>query len=114
MFNPLPNPVYAKSSEASFVNNDDRVLAVTIGGELRYIGHTTMPNFSALPLAGAQVHALRIENNTVLVTSVEVPEPVAVRYAWRDAPVAGLFNKEGLPANPFRTDDWPGKTADAK
>jgi hypothetical protein len=33
MFNPLPNPAYAKSSEASFVNNDDRVLAVAIGGE---------------------------------------------------------------------------------
>jgi hypothetical protein len=33
MFNPLPNPAYAKSSEASFVNNDDRVLAVTIGDE---------------------------------------------------------------------------------
>src|SRR3954466_8647188 len=33
MFNPLPNPAYAKVSDASFVNNDDRVLAVTIGGE---------------------------------------------------------------------------------
>lgn len=33
MFNPLPNPAYAKSSEASFVNNDDRVLAVTMGDE---------------------------------------------------------------------------------
>jgi sialate O-acetylesterase len=47
-----------------------------------------------------------IEKNTVLVTSAEVPEPVAVRYAWRDAPVAGLFNKEGLPAVPFRSDNW--------
>jgi hypothetical protein len=33
MFNPLPNPAYAKAAEASFVNGDDRVLAVTIGGE---------------------------------------------------------------------------------
>ena len=33
MFNPLPNPAYAKAEEASFVNNDDRVLAVAIGGE---------------------------------------------------------------------------------
>ena len=33
MFNPLPNPAYAKAVEASFVNNDDRVLAVAIGGE---------------------------------------------------------------------------------
>lgn len=47
-----------------------------------------------------------IEGQTVLVTSAEVPEPVAVRYAWRDAPVAGLFNKEGLPAVPFRSDAW--------
>lgn len=42
----------------------------------------------------------------VLVTSTEVPEPVAVRYAWRDAPLAGLFNNEGLPAVPFRSDNW--------
>jgi hypothetical protein len=33
MFNPLPNPAYAKSAEATFVNDDDRVMAVTIGGE---------------------------------------------------------------------------------
>jgi hypothetical protein len=33
MFNPLPNPAYAKAADATFVNDDDRVLAVTIGGE---------------------------------------------------------------------------------
>lgn len=48
----------------------------------------------------------KIENDTVVVTSAEVPAPVAVRYAWRNAPVAGLFNKEGLPAVPFRSDSW--------
>ena len=47
-----------------------------------------------------------IENDTVLVTSAEVTAPVAVRYAWRNAALAGLFNKEGLPAVPFRTDTW--------
>ncbi len=48
-----------------------------------------------------------IEGNTVIVTSAAVTEPVAVRYAWRDAPVAGLFSKAaGLPAVPFRSDDW--------
>lgn len=46
------------------------------------------------------------DNTTVLVTSAEVPEPVAVRYAWRDAPVASLYNREGLPAVPFRSDSW--------
>lgn len=48
----------------------------------------------------------KIENDTVIVTSADVPSPVAVRYAWRNAPVAGLFNKEGLPAVPFRSDTW--------
>ena len=48
----------------------------------------------------------KIEGATVVVTSDEVTEPVAVRYAWRNAPLAGLFNKEGLPAVPFRSDDW--------
>ncbi len=48
----------------------------------------------------------KIDKDTVVVTSAEVPAPVAVRYAWRNAPVAGLFNKEGLPAVPFRSDTW--------
>jgi sialate O-acetylesterase len=46
------------------------------------------------------------DKHTVIVTSAAVPEPVAVRYAWRNAPVAGLFNTDGLPAVPFRTDNW--------
>ena len=52
----------------------------------------------------------QIEGNTVLVSSKEVRAPVAVRYAWGDSPVCNLYNREGLPASPFRTDDWPGVT----
>ena len=52
----------------------------------------------------------RIEGDTVIVSSRDVPSPVAVRYAWADSPVCNLFNKDGLPASPFRTDDWPGIT----
>ena len=48
--------------------------------------------------------------NQVVVSSPEVPYPVAVRYAWAENPVCNLFNSEGLPAWPFRTDDWPGMT----
>jgi sialate O-acetylesterase len=48
----------------------------------------------------------RIEGNTVMVTALAVGEPVAVRYAWQDDPPVSLYNKEGLPASPFRTDDW--------
>ncbi|MBP6687868.1 MAG: sialate O-acetylesterase, partial [Lacibacter sp.] len=47
----------------------------------------------------------KIENNKVIVWSDEVKEPMYVRYAWADNPVnANLYNKEGLPASPFRTD----------
>lgn len=52
----------------------------------------------------------RIEGNTVVVSSGDVPGPVAVRYAWGDSPRCNLFNHDGLPASPFRTDDWPGIT----
>jgi len=48
-----------------------------------------------------------IDGNTVMVSSKKVPDPVAVRYAFADNPQgANLYNKEGLPASPFRTDDW--------
>ena len=48
----------------------------------------------------------KIENNRVVVWSEEVPNPVAVRYAWADNPEgANLYNAEGLPASPFRTDE---------
>jgi len=47
----------------------------------------------------------RIENNKVIVWSEQIPNPVAVRYAWADNPEgANLYNAEGLPASPFRAD----------
>jgi sialate O-acetylesterase len=49
----------------------------------------------------------KIDGNTVVVSSAQVPNPVAVRYAWGNAPDANLYNRDGLPASPFRTDDWP-------
>ncbi len=47
-----------------------------------------------------------IEGDEVVVSSDEVPCPVAVRYGWADNPVCNLANGAGLPASPFRTDDW--------
>jgi len=57
-----------------------------------------------------------IEGNTVVVSSPEVPQPVAVRYAWAMNPSQRnlLYNKEGIPASPFRTDDWPLFDPDAE
>jgi sialate O-acetylesterase len=51
-----------------------------------------------------------IEGDAVIVSSSLVPDPKAVRYAWQSNPAATLFNGVGLPAAPFRTDDWPGIT----
>ena len=42
----------------------------------------------------------------MVVSSPSVAEPAAVRYGWSDFPVVNLWNKNGLPATPFRTDDW--------
>jgi len=55
-----------------------------------------------------------IKGNTVVVSSEGVAKPVAVRYAWADNPICNLTNQAGLPASPFRTDDWPGLTANNK
>jgi sialate O-acetylesterase len=49
----------------------------------------------------------RIEGRKVVVSSSQVAKPVAVRYGWADYPVVNLWNKDGLPASPFRTDDFP-------
>jgi sialate O-acetylesterase len=52
-----------------------------------------------------------IDGDTVVVSSAAVAAPVAVRYAWADEPEgANLYNKAGLPASTFRTDDWPIST----
>jgi sialate O-acetylesterase len=53
----------------------------------------------------------RIVGREVEVWSPQVPRPVAVRYGWADCPVVNLWNREGLPASPFRTDDFPLITA---
>lgn len=52
-----------------------------------------------------------IKGNTIVVSSDEVENPVAVRYAWADNPIdANLYNSVGLPASPFRTDTWKVRT----
>ena len=56
----------------------------------------------------------RIEGQTVVVWSPSISKPVTVRYGWADNPDVNLYNKAGLPASPFRTDDWPGITASSR
>lgn len=49
----------------------------------------------------------RIQDRRVIVSHAAIQRPVAVRYAWADNPEVNLVNSAGLPAAPFRTDDWP-------
>lgn len=49
----------------------------------------------------------RVRGGTVVVRSPQVPEPVAVRYCFRNWCRGSLFNSYGIPALPFRSDDWP-------
>jgi sialate O-acetylesterase len=51
-----------------------------------------------------------IEGNQIVVSCKDVENPIAVRYAWASNPICNLVNEEGLPASPFRTDEWVGIT----
>ncbi|MCL4401193.1 MAG: sialate O-acetylesterase [Acidobacteria bacterium] len=85
--------------EVSFTHADGGLVAK--GGELK-----------GFLIAGADKKwapaTARIAGKGVMVSSPQVSEPVAVRYAWADNPECNLYNGAGLPASPFRTDDWSG------
>jgi sialate O-acetylesterase len=87
-----------------------RVTFAMNGGQHRLV--TMLKTVDGFELAGADKvfkpakAVLSDDKTTVLVTCADVPEPVAVRYTWRDFPSASLYNREGLPAVPFRSDDW--------
>ena len=77
------------------------------GSGLEAKGGGSLKRFS---IAGADGHFVwakaKIEGDKVVVWNDDIQHPAAVRYAWADNPAgANLYNKEGLPASPFRTDD---------
>jgi len=86
-----------------------------VGGGLVAKGDGQLKGFS---IAGADRKFVwadaKIDGNTVVVSSDKVSEPAAVRYAWADNPVCNFYNQEDLPASPFRTDEWPGVTVNAR
>jgi sialate O-acetylesterase len=88
-----------------FANTDPGLLLKT--------GNTTLSGFA---LAGAdhKFHwaAATLAGSEVVLTCAAVPVPVAVRYDWADNPLGNLYNREGLPAAPFRTDAWVAAPSD--
>lgn len=131
---PYSGPVY----DSMKVENGQIVLDFkhTVGGlvarpvpgtcDVRTLSHATQPlvrNSPDSPLEGFAICGedkkwvwanARIEGDRVIVWSDAVPAPVAVRYAWADNPTCNLYNGAGLPASPFRTDDFPPTTLDGK
>jgi sialate O-acetylesterase len=83
----------------SMPNGKDQILEVGEDGQL--VGFTVAGEDKVFHPAKAV-----IEGDKVVVMSEKVTKPVAVRYGWKNFPVANLFNKAGLPASPFRTDDF--------
>jgi sialate O-acetylesterase len=70
----------------------------------------TGKNITEVYIAGADKvfvpATAKIEKDKLVVSSPKVPQPVAVRFSYSNAGMGNLFSKEGLPVNPFRTDDW--------
>lgn len=86
-------------------------LAFDYADGLKWTDGETGPSFQIAGSDRRWVWAkAEIRGREVRVWSEAVPNPVAVRYAWQNNPVANLVNGAGLPASPFRTDDWPGLT----
>jgi sialate O-acetylesterase len=84
------------------------------GLRVKYVPNGLMakdsPDLVGFEIAGEDrkfvVGAAKVEDDTVIVSSEKVPHPIAVRYAWGMNPACNLYNQAGLPASPFRTDDW--------
>lgn len=102
-------PLY---SSMEIVGGEARLHFTHVGSGLEAHGDSQLRGFA---IAGVdhKFHwaKARIEGNIVIVSSPDVTKPAVVRYAWGDSPQCNLFNRESLPASPFRTDDWPGTGA---
>ncbi|RCS41586.1 sialate O-acetylesterase [Bremerella cremea] len=88
----------------------------TFGSQLDSFDTRALQGFTIAGEDKKFVHATAsiVDAKHVRVASPEVKQPVAVRYAWADNPVANLQNVQGMPVTPFRTDDWDGVTKNNK
>jgi sialate O-acetylesterase len=101
-------PVYKEMQ----VNGDQAVLSFTHvdGGLVARGGALTGFSIAGEDHKFVKANAMIQGNDKVIVSCSAVPNPVAVRFGWANYPVVNLWNQAGLPATPFRTDDFPMKT----
>jgi sialate O-acetylesterase len=97
-------PLY---NSATFKGNTATVSFTQVAGGLKIKEGSELKGFA---LAGADRKWYwaqgKIDGSTVVLTSKDVPQPVAVRYSWHINPVGNLVNNADLPAFPFRSDNW--------
>ena len=110
--NEFSGPVYASMK----TEGNKIILSFTHLGSGLLVKGSSLNGFE---IAGAdqQFHTAKasVQNDKVVVYADEVSNPVAVRFGWRDdAKDDNLYNEEGFPAPPFRTDNWKGITENAK
>ncbi|MFB6456922.1 sialate O-acetylesterase [Chitinophaga sp. Hz27] len=97
-------PLYKASQKEG---NSIRISFTDTGSGLATKDGASLTGFTIAGKDGRFQHAKAvIAGNQVVVFADEGIDPVAVRYAWADNPACNLINKEGLPAVPFRTDNW--------
>lgn len=95
-----------------------QILQTTSGKTAPLVRNSPQSELEGFAICGADQKWVwaeaKIDGDSVLVWSDKVPAPVAVRYGWADNPTCNLVNSEGLPASPFRSDDFPATTLDKK
>jgi len=105
---PYSGPMY---ESMKIEGNKVRMHFTNADGGLKIKGGKQLKGFA---IAGADKKFVwakaKIDGNDVIVWNSKIKNPVAVRYAWAANPVCNLYNGAGLPASPFRTDDWKGIT----
>ena len=92
-----------------FVDVGERLVA---GEIVRGTDRVSAQSLSGFEVCGAdgkfvEAQARIVGENGVIVSAPQVPTPVAVRYGWAGFPRCNLFDSQGWPASPFRTDDFP-------
>jgi sialate O-acetylesterase len=107
--------IYSGPLYKSMTIEDDKIrlhFKYVYGGLSRK--HSPKPEVDGFEIAGEDrkffAADAKIDGETIVVKSDKVAHPVAVRYAWGMNPQANLYNRAGLPASPFRTDDWTNST----
>lgn len=104
----IQSPLYKK---VQFVSNTAIITFNNVGSSLMMKGS----ELKGFEIAGKDKKfyyaEAKIDGNKVIVSNSLVTKPSSVRYGWSNSPIeANLFNQEGLPASPFRTDKWKGIT----